>query len=205
MSLLGTQVYANPATPIWQPFGTGGGGATGPTGPVGPTGPAGPTGPSGDTGPSGPSGPSGPTGPAGSSLPLAVFNVPIGTSFPGGFVFVPCPLASYYTNTSDFTLTAPNTITFADAAVYKVECCNGGSICDFVDTNLHAEVYNQAGVLQYNGTACFGSLCNGSVSVVYITTLAPNWYVNIIYRGNNPTTITAAFQQYLNVSATRLN
>lgn len=41
MSLLGTQVFANPSTPCWVPAGGGGGGPTGPTGSIGPTGPAG--------------------------------------------------------------------------------------------------------------------------------------------------------------------
>lgn len=49
MSLLGTQVFANPTTPIWAAVGTGGG-ATGPTGPAGSTGATGPAGPTGGGG-----------------------------------------------------------------------------------------------------------------------------------------------------------
>ena len=41
MSLLGSQVFANPSTPLWASASGGGGGPTGPTGPIGPTGPSG--------------------------------------------------------------------------------------------------------------------------------------------------------------------
>lgn len=48
MSLLGSQVFANPGQPLWAPYGSGG--STGPTGPAGPTGTIGPTGPTGGGG-----------------------------------------------------------------------------------------------------------------------------------------------------------
>lgn len=48
MSLLGSQVYANPARPLWISVDSSG--VIGPTGPAGPTGGTGPTGPTGPVG-----------------------------------------------------------------------------------------------------------------------------------------------------------
>lgn len=63
MSALGSQVFANPTTPIWLSASTIV--PTGPTGFTGPTGPQGPMGTAANTGATGPTGFTGPTGPTG--------------------------------------------------------------------------------------------------------------------------------------------
>jgi hypothetical protein len=183
---------------LYIPYTSGGGsGATGPTGPTGPTGATGSAGSTGDTGP---------TGSSGASTPMLILNSPIGTSYPGGYVATPTTLSSMYSNTSDITLTAPNKITFGTAGgVYKIECCSGGALCDFVDSNLFCSVYDENNIFQYYGMANAGTLCNAGASVCFVKPLAAGWYVTVTYRANNPVTITTAFQQYINVSVTRLN
>lgn len=167
------------------------------TGPTGPTGPNGPTGPAGATGA---------TGASGASIPTFIANSPVGSSYPGGYTFVPCVLSSYYSNTSDITLTAPNKFTFGTAdSVYRIECNSGGALCDFVDCGLHCAVYDGSGVLQYYGTRTNGTACNGASTICYVKPPNTNWYVEIIYSGANPVTMTSALQQYLGVTITRLN
>jgi hypothetical protein len=193
MSLLGNQVYANPAQPLWEPIGSGGGGGTGPTGPTGPTGA---TGSAGSTGPTGPS----------SGNDTLVLTSVAGTIYPGGYAAVPSLVQTFFTNTTDIVQTSGSRITFGSSGVvYKVESSAGGSFCDFVDGSIFVEVYNNLGVLQYLGSFPQGGVCAGSSTNTFVKPTAPGWYVELIYSGNPGVTITAVQEQRLNVVITRIS
>lgn len=113
MSLLGSQVYANPSTPIWLSAGTPL--PPGPTGPIGPTGP-----PMGDTGPTGPTGFTGYTGVAGGTFApsyASFYSTAIQPLTTGAETVV-----SYngtFISTPDIILSTPSTIQVNTTGVYK--------------------------------------------------------------------------------------
>lgn len=126
MSLLGTQVFANPTTPIWLSASTVL--PPGPTGPIGPTGP-----PMGFTGPTGPTGATGPVAFAPSyasfystDTQTLITNAETVVTHNGTFISTP-----------DIILLTPSTIQVNTTGVYKflysVQCdkqAGGGTDAD---------------------------------------------------------------------------
>ena len=196
MSLLGSQVYANPSQPIWQPFGTGGGGGgTGPTGPTGPTGATGTTGSTGSTGPTGPSGvPS-----------ILVLQPEVGSTWSAN-VFATFPLKTLYTNTTDLSNNGLGVVTFNTAGLYKVNLNVGftdGSGPNPGDVYMWADVRDaSANVVQRVSQATGGDF--GSGTPQQFVNASAGWTITYTFGTNTNLTFTSFFAPNFNSDITRI-
>lgn len=202
MSLLGTQVYANPSQPIWQPFGTGGGG--GGTGPTGPTGATGPTGPAGTNGTNGSTGPTGPAGVPG----ILVLQPTVGSTWSANVFATFTNLTTLYTNTSDVTYGAgTGVVTFNTAGLYKVNLNVGftdGSGPNPGDVYMWADVKDaSANVVQRVSQATGGDFGSGTPQQ-FINVTAPGWTITYTFGTNTNLTFTSFFAPNFNSDITRI-
>jgi hypothetical protein len=151
-----------------------------------PTGKVGATGPTGVTGPCC-TGPTGPTGPAGGAF--AYYEVSSGYINYGGWYNDPCPL-TYVAGGLTHTYTATGVLGGFTPGYYKFTVTSGGTLCDFTDSGVWVDYYDNTNTFINSSPCTQSTTCNGS-SVVAVRNMPTGYYVQIMFRAGSYIDLTS--------------
>lgn len=180
MSALPKQSYANISQPLFQPFGSGGGGSTGPTGSIGPTGSSGSTGPTGAAG-------------GGSSPSYYSFRITQGQTITGGFGTRAMPLTQYAQSGTTFLSSPVSTGKYQinTGGLYRIDLVSGGTECEETESSVWVNILDSSSNLLEQSVATGGQGCYGAAAWTVVQ-VSSNQYFQFNIRCNAAITTSSS-------------